>query len=837
MRIKIVGLGTVRFKARVKPPKVITAEVRPALRAMSSGAVFGENYTPGTYVSTGGTVVSQTPTYLVNEQVRDENHVAITGQTLRVAVLVLDDSGNFKVFSTLALPVVAAAGSPSILGTPLTGQTVTAVDFAFAGVAPFTYEYRWLRNGADIPGATAASYNLAAADAARNITVGVRARDSQSTLSEWKYSEAIAVDYAVPSYSVQPAFNSASYAQGALVTLTVGVASPAVAFSIIEFTLNGNDKRTSLVEVTPTTFTFDTTGQVAGLLTFKTRATNPSAAVDSLPVTAALTVGVAAVPGQFGADGWSVANQGDGGKARFTLTTLPSNGGSAPTAIQYQIGAAAFVTSGLLAPGFFDVAGFTNGVATDTTVRMVNSAGNGAAAVIKSVTVSDITAPETLPLVYDTPTNAVTVRSSEAAKKYYLVNAAATPLTGAAIKAAVGAATPLVFGSINIGVTEVTPAMGGLSAGIYWLHIASEDAAVNVEAVGEVIEFEWTGAADVTAPVLSLPTGTANGSTASNGTVTTANDANGTLYAIDSTSATPATSTQIRAGQMHTGAPAAGVSAAQAVSATGLQNVAIPTTPSSSALYRQYVHVDAASNISNIAVSAVFNTPAPPASGVALVSSTLMISTTSSAFSFSSATSHTVTSASNRVVLLMIHGTSDVAAAYGAITCEFGGVSATLVQAPAGSGATRDWVAVAIVIAPTSGAKTCTVTSTTNQRALSVRAVELSGVNQTTAVTANGTVDPPTSSDVTLGFNQTTANNGNMLVSTITLNRGGLGAVITVSDGATLIAAAETGTSLSSDHSAATAYEAAPAAGANGHTFNWTPATTGILAWLEMGAA
>ena len=57
MRLKIVGLGTVRFKSRAKPPKVILAEVRPALTAMSAGARFGDNYTPGLYVSIGGAVV------------------------------------------------------------------------------------------------------------------------------------------------------------------------------------------------------------------------------------------------------------------------------------------------------------------------------------------------------------------------------------------------------------------------------------------------------------------------------------------------------------------------------------------------------------------------------------------------------------------------------------------------------------------------------------------------------------------------------------------------------------------------------------------------------------
>lgn len=62
---------------------------------------------------------------------------------------------------------------------------------------------------------------------------------------------------------------------------------------------------------------------------------------------------------------------------------------------------------------------------------------------------------------------------------------------------------------------------------------------------------------DVTAPVLTLPTGTKTGSTTSTGTVTTANDANGTAYAVVSTSATLPSVAQIQAGQDSTGSAAA----------------------------------------------------------------------------------------------------------------------------------------------------------------------------------------------------------------------------------------------------------------------------------------
>lgn len=110
-------------------------------------------------------------------------------------------------------------------------------------------------------------------------------------------------------------------------------------------------------------------------------------------------------------------------------------------------------------------------------------------------------------------------------------------------------------------------------------------------------------ASDTTAPVLSSPTGTATGPTTASGTVTT-DEANGTLYAVATTSVTPPGETDIRDG---TGAAYA---TSQAVSATGVQNVSATGLTAETTYYWHFLHDDAAGNASNIATSASFTTDA-----------------------------------------------------------------------------------------------------------------------------------------------------------------------------------------------------------------------------------
>jgi len=103
-------------------------------------------------------------------------------------------------------------------------------------------------------------------------------------------------------------------------------------------------------------------------------------------------------------------------------------------------------------------------------------------------------------------------------------------------------------------------------------------------------------ASDVTAPILSSPTGTKTGSTTADGTVST-DEGNGTLYFTATTNATETAAT-IKTGS------------SQAVSTTGVQNVSFTSLSPSTTYYAHYVHDDAASNESNTQHSASFTTDA-----------------------------------------------------------------------------------------------------------------------------------------------------------------------------------------------------------------------------------
>lgn len=73
-------------------------------------------------------------------------------------------------------PVNAAL--PTVAGSPVSGQTLTATTGTWSGATPITYAYQWRRDSADISGATAATYGLGVADIGATITVRVTATNS-----------------------------------------------------------------------------------------------------------------------------------------------------------------------------------------------------------------------------------------------------------------------------------------------------------------------------------------------------------------------------------------------------------------------------------------------------------------------------------------------------------------------------------------------------------------------------------------------------------------------------------------------------------------------------------
>jgi len=111
---------------------------------------------------------------------------------------------------------------------------------------------------------------------------------------------------------------------------------------------------------------------------------------------------------------------------------------------------------------------------------------------------------------------------------------------------------------------------------------------------------------DVTPPVLSVPTGSATGSTTADVGATT-DEANGTMWAVLTASSTQPSTAQIKAGQDHTGAAAAWGNS-QLISTTGAKALGATGLTPATAYYGHVVHTDSSGNDSNRVSSAVFTT-------------------------------------------------------------------------------------------------------------------------------------------------------------------------------------------------------------------------------------
>ncbi len=114
---------------------------------------------------------------------------ADAGKKVRVRVSFTDDDGNAEALTSAAYPAGtdtvgaannAATGEPTISGTARVGETLTAATDGIRdadGLDRVSYAYQWVRededgsNPADISGATASTYELAAADAGKKVRV------------------------------------------------------------------------------------------------------------------------------------------------------------------------------------------------------------------------------------------------------------------------------------------------------------------------------------------------------------------------------------------------------------------------------------------------------------------------------------------------------------------------------------------------------------------------------------------------------------------------------------------------------------------------------------------
>jgi hypothetical protein len=149
-------------------------------------------------------------------------------QTIRVEVRAANAyaTSSFVVSSNNAVggyaPLNVSQPSMSLSGNQLVGTLVTVTNGTWSGTAPITFEYRWLRNGSPIGGATSSSYTLQSADDGNAVTAQVRALNAFGT-SAYSTSNNTINAGTVPVNTVAPTVSpSGTQSTGTLITANVG---------------------------------------------------------------------------------------------------------------------------------------------------------------------------------------------------------------------------------------------------------------------------------------------------------------------------------------------------------------------------------------------------------------------------------------------------------------------------------------------------------------------------------------------------------------------------------------------------------------------------------------
>ena len=153
------------------------------------------------------------------------------GHTLRVLVTATNSVGSSSVLSD---PVTVLSSrskprnsaAPTISGSPVRGQVLTANRGTWTGSTPITYTYRWLRGDANnnnfnnIANATATTYRLVDADVGRRLRVRVTATNSVGSEVVTSASTSV-IQATAPTNTSLPAI-SGTTRQGSTLTATPG---------------------------------------------------------------------------------------------------------------------------------------------------------------------------------------------------------------------------------------------------------------------------------------------------------------------------------------------------------------------------------------------------------------------------------------------------------------------------------------------------------------------------------------------------------------------------------------------------------------------------------------
>lgn len=307
-----------------------------------------------------------------------------------------------------------------------------------------------------------------------------------------------------PAFSVQPAFGAAGYTVGQTVTFTEGTAGPSATLTVEQFDLGGVDKRGELVGTS-----WDSSGEAAGTISLRVRATNSGGTVLSAVVTVPLTA-AATVPGTMAAP--AVAGTGSS-VLTVDRAVAPPDGGSPITGYEMRWSTdQATWTVGSMTTTPDTITGLSASTLYYVQTRALNAVGPGAWSPSGSATTQaagDVTAPVlTAPTATATgPTSAdLTVTTDEGnGTLYWVATAAATAPTGAQIKAGTDHAGAAADAFGNLAVTSAgtkTASTSSLTpATTRYVHFLHEDASLNPSTVATTAAL----ALPPVAPVLTGP--------------------------------------------------------------------------------------------------------------------------------------------------------------------------------------------------------------------------------------------------------------------------------------------------------------------------------------------
>jgi len=168
------------------------------------------------------------------------------GNRLRVRVTASNSDGVASALSE-ASALVTAGGTPAntaeptISGSPVEGQRLTATAGTWSGTQPITFAYQWLRcpanggapdgsNCAVIAGATATTYTLAAGDVGSSMRVRVSATNSSGTALAASNPTGVVQTGRAPVNTQRPTV-SGNWVEGQLATVNRGTWTGATSYS------------------------------------------------------------------------------------------------------------------------------------------------------------------------------------------------------------------------------------------------------------------------------------------------------------------------------------------------------------------------------------------------------------------------------------------------------------------------------------------------------------------------------------------------------------------------------------------------------------------------------